>query len=525
MAKAMKFFRDFAVCCVIPVSGQRRRLSGSEYQTSILRPTSGRSSGFGRAVAILNDVVVVGAYRDDTNFTDSGAAHVYRTLDNGTSWSEVATLRASDAADNAYFGGSVALSEDKSDDEINVVVGADYGGGLTSGAAYVFRSVDQGNTWHEVAKLGASDPEAFDNFGDAVAISGDLVVVGAPGKNHGSGYDLVDAGAAYVFLGASSDSDDDDGTTTTTTTWTLVVKLTASDAERSASFGGAVAVSKKNHVIVVGASGDDDDSGIVSSGAAYVYRSLDNGTRWTQAAKLRGIDVERYDHFGRSVAVSDDALIVVGASQHDDGGAVFVFRSVDAGASWDHVAELRASDGRIGDRFGTSVDLSDNLILVGAYHDSDNGTYSGSAYVYSIDGGYWHEVTKLSASDAGDYGYFGWDVALSNNFAVVGTFTRTDQAWTFALPMHLGATGDDGDKSKSSTARIKWGSVVGAVVAAVVLFLVGLVIIVSIAITRRRRPIFFHKRQTTSHHPGDNAEAAATSPPRVLVEIPPSSSL
>jgi hypothetical protein len=148
---------------------------------------------FGNAVSLSSKTVVVGAYRDDgvdvdnNLLTDAGSVHVFRY--DGTSWNEEAGLTAGDLAARDRFGFAVAVSGN------TLVVGSPYDDdlGSSSGAAYVFRY--DGATWVEEAKLLAADLAAGDKFGNAVAIDGDTLVVGAPYHDAGEN----DSGAAYVF--------------------------------------------------------------------------------------------------------------------------------------------------------------------------------------------------------------------------------------------------------------------------------------------------------------------------------------
>ncbi|MHC4272933.1 MAG: FG-GAP repeat protein, partial [Planctomycetota bacterium] len=151
----------------------------------ILASDGADSDDFGMSVAVSGDVVVVGANRNDDNGADSGSAYVYRW--NSSSWVETKLLPSDGAADD-YFGHSVAVSGDVA------VVGAHQNddAGADSGSAYVFRW--NGASWLET-KLTASDGAAGDEFGFAVAVSGDVVVVGARGDDDNGDY----SGSAYVY--------------------------------------------------------------------------------------------------------------------------------------------------------------------------------------------------------------------------------------------------------------------------------------------------------------------------------------
>jgi len=137
--------------------------------------------------------------------------------------------------------------------------------------------------------------------------------------------------------------------------------------------------------------------------------------------KLVASDADNGDRFGQAVAIDGD-VVVSGAFRADDlglsSGSTYVYRF--DGASWVEEVELHASDGAGGDRFGWSVDVSGDRLIVGAREDDDGGSNSGSAYVFHFDGVAWSEEAKLTASDAQADDEFGFWVAIDGDVAVVG---------------------------------------------------------------------------------------------------------
>ena len=316
------------------------------------------------------------------------------------SFSEVKKLTASDAQAGDQFGFAVAMSGD------TAIVGAylEDAGGSTAGAAYIFER-DQGgpNNWGEVKKLFASDAQAGDWFGVSVAIDGDIAIVGARQEDAGGSF----AGAAYVF-------ERDQGGPGN---WGEVTKLTASDAQTNDVFGVSVAVS--GDTIIVGAG---------PRGAAYIFERDQGGpNNWGEVKKLTASDAQAFDGFGHSVAVSGDTA-VVGARGEDaagsDAGAAYVFERDAGGAdNWGEVTKLTASDAEAGDHFGENVAVSSNTAVVGAWAEDAGGGSAGAAYVFERDQGgpnNWGEVTKLTASDAEASDAFGFSVAVNGDVAVVG---------------------------------------------------------------------------------------------------------
>ena len=273
------------------------------------------------------------------------------------------------------------------------------------------------------SKLTASDAAAGDEFGFSVAISGDTLVVGAYQDDDGG----TSSGSAYVFTRSGN-------------TWTQQAKLTAPDAAASDYFGKSVAISGDS--VVVGAYGNDDAGS--TSGSAYVFTR--SGTTWTEQQKVTASDAAAGDRFGESVAISGDTLLV-GAHANDDAGSnsgsAYVFTRI--GNTWTEQQKLAGSDTGYDDNFGKSVAISGDTLVVGAYIDDDDGSASGSAYVFTRSSTTWTQKKKLTASDAAAGDYFGESVAISGDTLVVGAdrnddaggssgsayvFTRSGTSWT-----------------------------------------------------------------------------------------------
>ncbi len=292
------------------------------------------------------------------------------------------------------------------------------------------------------AYLKASNTGEGDIFGRSVAVSGDTVVVGAPWEDSGTAgvnstpnESAVDSGAAYVF-------------TRSGTTWSQQSYLKASTPGADDNFGTSVAVS--GDTLVVGAfSEDSNTTGVNStpnesasdSGAAYVFTR--SGTTWSQQAYLKASNTGAGDVFGLTVAVSDDTVVVgaygeassttgVNSTPNEDAavsGAAYVFTR--SGTTWSQQAYLKASNTGSWDFFGTSVAVSSDTLVVGAFsEDSDttgvNSTHnesasdSGAAYVFTRSGSTWSQQAYLKASNTGESDLFGNSVAVSWDTVVVG---------------------------------------------------------------------------------------------------------
>ena len=270
---------------------------------------------------------------------------------------------------------------------------------------------------NESAKLLPDDGAVGDQFGHSVALSGDTAVVGAR-RDDDNG---IISGSAYVFVRSG-------------TSWAQEAKLSPVDGAAGDQFGRSVAIS--GDTAVVGAHGDDDNGS--DSGSAYVF--VRSGTSWAQEAKLSPVDGAAGDRFGRSVALSGDTAVVGAFRDGDNGnssGSAYVF--VRSGTSWAQEAKLLPDDGAAGDRFGISVALSGDTAVVGAPEDDDNGSNSGSAYVFVRSGTSWAQEAKLLPVDGAAGDRFGRSVALSGDTAVVGAHlnddkgSRSGSAYVFVL--------------------------------------------------------------------------------------------
>ena len=395
--------------------------------TKLIADDGADSDEFGYSVAMDADTAVIGAYLDDDNGSDSGAAYVFTKTSGG--WVQKAKLTPSDGAAGDEFGHSVAVHGN------TIVVGArqDDDGGSNSGAAYVFTRPDGGwNSTTTAAKLTASDGEEDDRFGHSVAVVGDTLVVGAYG-------DDGNRGAAYVFTKTGA------AWTSTTT----AAKLIASDGAANDELGISVAID--GDTVVAGAhlhDIDDNGSSILNAGAAYVFTKPTDG--WadnTEGAKFTAPDGAANDEFGNSVAI-DVHTVVVGApySDYDDtddddndlsnSGAAYVFTRDSNSGKWGQLLKLTASNGHADDGFGNSVAVDGDTAVVGAYLDDNRGivlTDSGSVYVFTNQSGVWSEALNLAAPDAATDDHFGRSVAVAGGTVLAGAPQDDDTGSAYVM--------------------------------------------------------------------------------------------
>lgn len=342
-------------------------------------------------------------------------------------WTQVQKLTqgAGDAAVLAQFGWSVALDGNTAlfgAYRDSPVVG---GSAVTeAGSAYVF--VRSGDTWQLQQKLTAGDAAADDNFGSSVALDGDTAVVGAYGKSRDVSGTLVNrAGAAYIFVRSGN-----------TWSFQQKLEKPAADADDIDHFGQSVAVIGDAAIVGVPYDSPMvGGSERLSSGSAYVYKRT--GTTWMQQQILTVPAAEIYisEQFGSSLAVDGTTLVVggynawpvVGGNRYAQAGAAYVFEQ--SGDSWNYQQTLIAPAARIQDsaHFGYSVAMDSDTLVVGAVTDSvDFGgagkPQSGSAYVFVRNSGTWEFQAQLSeaAAEAAINELFGESVGVSGNTVAVG---------------------------------------------------------------------------------------------------------
>ncbi len=403
------------------------RIGTNWSQVAYLKASNTESADlFGWAVAISGDTIVVGAPNEDSSTTgingnqsnndsvDSGSAYVF--VRSGSTWSQEAYLKASNTDPADFFGFAVAISGN------TVVVGAGHersnatgvngnqndNSFVFAGAAYVFTR--GGTTWTQQAYLKASNTESSDAFGQAVAVSGDTIVIGALNESsNATGVNgdennnaALQSGSAYVFVRIG-------------TIWSQQAYLKASNTGSGDAFGCAVAVSGQTIVVgarregsnATGVDGNQYDNSALDSGAAYVF--MRDGTNWGQNAYLKASNTNSGDAFGFSVSVSGDVVVVgapiesssaigVNGNQSNNNamnsGAAYTF--IRSAAIWRQAAYLKASNTEAMDLFGRAVAVSENSIVVGSQWESSgasgvNGNQadnsaprSGAAYTFDV---------------------------------------------------------------------------------------------------------------------------------------------
>lgn len=273
-----------------------RQNSNWVLQQKLLLPQPRFGEGFGGAVAISDDSLVVTAMGDSIDNALPGTASVFTRDPNGV-WSLQQKVRASDQIADRLYGGSVAISGD------TVMVGSEYitpQHNVGIGAVYVYERT--GTVWSEVKKLTSSTWRGGYEFGRYLAIDGDIAAIGAYHEEHGSNT----RGSVYVFVRDRGE-------------WTQKQKLfIKEDLAEWDRFGVSVAI--HGTTIVAGDIGDNEQRG-----AAYVF-TADDKLNWSQQAKLVAGDGLIEEIFGSSVATNGSEVLVSAARKAINGpsaGAVY----------------------------------------------------------------------------------------------------------------------------------------------------------------------------------------------------------
>ncbi|RYD36371.1 MAG: hypothetical protein EOP86_06155, partial [Verrucomicrobiaceae bacterium] len=375
------------------------------------------------------------------------------------------------------FGRSIAISGD------TMAVGVPHGdspatgeggGSADSGEVCVF--VKSGTGWNLQARLQAPNPKAGDLFGSSVAIDGGNILVGAPGEDsdrmgingYGNGGELPDSGAAWLFI--------QDGTD-----WRRTSHFKASRPKEGAGFGHAVALS--GNTIAVGAwregsaatgvNGDQSGTGATGSGAVYIFeygptfQAPVGVSVWSQTAFLKASNTGVNDGFGGAVGIYGSTVVVGAAGESSgatgidgdqagndrpDAGAAYVFKKVrtDEYQGWRQQAYVKPSITKAGGRFGHSVGISGDTVIVGAPGEDSGGgadANSGAAYIFNRTGWVWNQQGRIIPPATVSVRHFGWSAAVWEDIAVVGSgeeggngdapaydgsacvLQRTDTAW------------------------------------------------------------------------------------------------
>ena len=375
---------------------------------------------------------MVGARHEDTG--KSGAGMVYVFTRSGGRWTEREKLQGSVRYSSGYFGRAVAVDRDV------LLVGAD-GADSGTGAAYFF-SVPKG------VCNNAARNSCFAGTADDSAVADD-VGVGATAR-----YKWRCGGAGFV------------GSAVCSVLKSAVQAGVCDNTVRNGCSVGSVNVASRT---VSGTNWnwkcDGAAGGAISAATCSVARADVRSVPVAEEDDVQASDKAASDEFGYAVAIDGDTAVVgaryedhdaSGSNNKSSAGSAYVFTRNGSGV-WSQQAKIVASDRETDDRFGWSVGISGDTVVVGApYEDhsaSGGGTAvsaAGSAYIFTRSGSVWSEQAKLVAGDRRADDYFGWSVDVDRDTVIVGAhyqdydasdgnnkskagsayvFTRTGEVW------------------------------------------------------------------------------------------------
>jgi hypothetical protein len=322
--------------------------------------------------------------------------------------SQAQKVTASDAANNDFFGNVVDMDGDYA------VVGA-----RGNKAAYIFYY--NGSTWSEQQKI--QETTFGSNFGHAVSISGDTVVIGSNNEDVNS----PDGTKAYVY-------------TRSGTTWSLQQKVDPSQAIQANFFGHqrTMKLDKSNsNQFIAGAYGEDQNYS--DEGAVYIFTR--SGTTWSEQQRIIPADAAINGNYGVTVDIAGDYAVFGGRPGNNF--AVYVWTR--SGTTWSQQAALTQPSGHTNSQYayhsGLSINSAGDTIAVGAY--GNTSTQAGKVFIFTRSGTTWTNQAVIQPSDTANGNFFGWECRLdtTGDTLVVGAklastggkvyvFTRSGTSWT-----------------------------------------------------------------------------------------------
>ena len=376
-------------------------------------------TGYGRAVAISGEYAIVGASNEYCNEEDTqyqaGAVYFFESTEKG--WINVATFRAGNDSEHDLLGHAVAIEGDYA------VAGAPNKG--IGGCAYIFKRTETG--WKKIREAQLNSDRTEDNpdanksvkLGSSVAISGSYFIIGAPGQDQS-------AGAVYILEYNGKDWD--------------TIELRSIERDIDHRFGSSVAISG-DYAIIGSFDRYFTEGGL---GVVYIFERTSGG--WAEIKKLQmennkgevDAQLSKESAFGVSVAIHGSYAVVgapfaevsftaaagkpEGASNiHGKAGMVYIFERTEKG--WNRIQQFRASDVGSGNRFGDSVAMIDNNIIVGTPNKNKNSNeFVGAVYIFESTSKGWNhlDVKKLQLTNKAEEYRFGYSVSMSSLYAFIG---------------------------------------------------------------------------------------------------------
>lgn len=341
---------------------------------------------FGHTVALSSEFLIVGALNDSDQGEFAGSVYIYDLATREL----VTKIYADDAAPSDSFGSALAVF----DQTLAVGSERDDDNGINSGSVYLFNL----NTMLQTHKLVPDDDITGDGFGEVVSITDGLIAIGVPFSDG----DGINSGSAYIF---------------DTNTGEQLHKLIPSDISPDDRFGGSIAI--ENGKVIVGARNYDFDTFPYqesNAGTAYIF---DTSTG-QQIARLVPDEIEDSagDFFSESSAINDGIIVVTSRRDNEHNspaGAVHIFTIqglIFADTSY-------FPNDKFPDNFGHSISVDADLMAVGVPFDREGGSNrGGAAYVFDTTTG--SMLQKIIPDDGAFNVQFGRSVGINNDIIAIG---------------------------------------------------------------------------------------------------------
>ena len=349
-------------------------------------PEAEKMAGFGGAIEIANDQILIGEaplQDPDANAFKNGTIYVFdKNAEN--EWTEIGQINAQDGHEGNNFGRAMSLSDNW------LLVGAT-GQNDGQGAGYLFER-DAAGAWNQVAKLQSSEIQTAEYLGRSTAISAGQALVASVGFNEARG-------GVFVF------APDADGN------WTESGKLMASDAASGDYFGWGLSA-YENRVLITAPSLNGGNGG-----RAFIFEYDEAAGTWNEVAKLEATGVEDSHQFGYSALLVGDYAMIGAPGGNDNIGLVYVFMRNEEGV-WEEYSKLNPFDPSSRSSFGFSMDMNQDQIWVGS--PLSDG-FMGSVYQFNLneDGNDIASVEKIKAPGNARGTFFGGNLAVTDNLAAI----------------------------------------------------------------------------------------------------------
>ena len=369
---------------------------GQNFQQKLFADDPNPGVFFGRFVSLQNDFAFISAYQDFENGSASGSLYIFKKTNNKYQQSQ--KLFPDDGGVEEYFGYSLSSYDDW------IITGAHHDSdfGASSGKAYLLHL--KNDNWSFYQTLLPPDPAEADEFGKTVDIYGDFAV----SCSYLDDDNGTNSGSVYIFRKEDN-------------TWNLFQKIQANQPVDHSQFGLALDVYKDK--LIVGAPYTRNDE--IVCGAAYIFELKNN--LWVQTSHLVPNNPELNDEFGITVKINED-FAFIGSIKDDDlgknSGSVYVYKKTEG--EWEFKQKLLAPDGVAGDGFGIAIEPDNNYLYIGSYFDDDNGTNSGSVYVFHYNQENWEYFSKFSPDDSDESDAFGASISVFQDEILVGAYSDDD---------------------------------------------------------------------------------------------------